>query len=193
MKPFTNKYNWERTNFHQKKMIRKKLEKNNRTIALDVLYAKKEEIYPACVLKHNSNREKQVFLLMIPNGEGWHYPTVKKLSALLRGITSKHKGGFYCLGCLHYFATGNKDHSHKNVYENKDFCNIVMPSEDNKLLEFNQYQKPDKVLFIIHADPECLIEKIDGCKNNTENSSTTKTTNILFQFFQCPQYRHLKA
>ena len=34
---------------------------------------------------------------MIPNREGWHYPTVKKLSALLRGITPKLHGDFYCL------------------------------------------------------------------------------------------------
>ena len=27
---------------------------------------------------------------------------------------------------------------------------------------------------IIYADLECLIEKIDECKNNPENSSTTK-------------------
>ena len=33
--------------------------------------------------------------------------------------------------------------SHKKVCENKDFCNIKMPSEDNKILEFNQYQKSD--------------------------------------------------
>ena len=32
----------------------------------------------------------QVILSMIPNIEGWHYVAVKKLSALLRGITSKH-------------------------------------------------------------------------------------------------------
>ena len=38
-----------------------------------------------------------------------------------------------------------------------------MPSEETKKLEFNQYQKPDKALFIIYADLECLIEKIDGC------------------------------
>ena len=35
--------------------------------------ARKVKIYPACVSKHNLNREKQVILLMIPNGEGWHY------------------------------------------------------------------------------------------------------------------------
>ena len=49
-----------------------------------------------------------------------------------------------------------------------------MSSEDTKIIEFNQNQKPDKAPFIIYADLECLIEKIDGCKNNPENSSTTK-------------------
>ena len=29
-----------------------------------------------------------------------------------------------------------------------------MPSEDIKILEFNQYQKSDKALFIIYADLE---------------------------------------
>ena len=32
-------------------------------------YAKKEKIYPAYVSEHNSNREKQVILLSIPNRE----------------------------------------------------------------------------------------------------------------------------
>ena len=49
-----------------------------------------------------------------------------------------------------------------------------MSSEVTKILEFNQYQKPDKTPFIIYADLECLIKKIDGCKNNPENLSTTK-------------------
>ena len=39
--------------------------------------------------------------------------------------------------------------------ENKDFCNIIVPSEQKKILEFNQYQKSDK------ADLECIIEKMD--------------------------------
>ena len=39
-------------------MIGKKIEKNNRTTAPNVLYAKKEKIYPASVSNHNSNCEK---------------------------------------------------------------------------------------------------------------------------------------
>ena len=140
------------------------------------MYAKKEKVYPAYVSKYNSNCEKQVILLMISNGEKWHYLAVKEISALLRGITSKHYVDFYCLNCLHSFRTKNKFDSHKKVFENKDFCNVIIPFEDTKILEFNQYQKSDKALFIIYADLECIIEKIDGCKNNPENSSTTKVS-----------------
>ena len=57
---------------------------------------------------------------------------------------------FYCLNCFHSFATKNKLQLHKRVCENKDFCNIIMPS----ILEFNQYQKSDKAPFIIYADLE---------------------------------------
>ena len=51
-----------------------------------------------------------------------------------------------------------------------------MPFEDTKILEFNKNQKSEKALFVIYADLECLIEKIDGCKNNPEISSTTKVS-----------------
>ena len=46
--------------------------------------------------------------------------------------------------------------------------------EDTKISEFNQYQRSDKARFIIYADPECKIERIDGCKKNPENLSTAK-------------------
>ena len=76
----------------------------------------------------------------------------KKLSVLLRGITSKDCSDFYCLNCLHSFATEHMRESHKKICENKDFCNVVMPSEGTKILEFNQYQKSDKAPFFIYAD-----------------------------------------
>ena len=79
------------------------------TIAANVLYAKKEKIYPAYVSKPNSNHEKQVILLLILNREKQlHYLPVKKLSALLRAITSKNNGVFYCLIFVHFFRTKKK-------------------------------------------------------------------------------------
>ena len=54
-----------------------------------------------------------------------------------------------------------------------------MPFEDTKILEFNQNQKSDKAAFITYADHESIIEKIDGRKNNPENSSTTKVSKYI--------------
>ena len=59
--------------FSSEKDDQEKSEKNIVTIALNVFYAKKETIYPAYVSKYNSNREKQVILLMISNRKKWHY------------------------------------------------------------------------------------------------------------------------
>ena len=39
---------------------------------------------------------------------------------------------------------------------------------------FTVNHKFDETPFIIYADLECLTEKIDGCKNNLENSFPTK-------------------
>ena len=93
----------------------------------------------------------------------------EKNSALLRGITSKSYDGFYCSNFLHSFITKNKIESHKRVYKNKLFCNVIMPSGDTKILEFNQYQKYDEAPFIICGDLECILERTDACKNNPEN------------------------
>ena len=78
--------------------------------------------YPAYVSKYNSHHEKQVILLMISNREKeWHYLAVKKQSALLRGITSKHPSDFYCLNCLHFFVKKKLSRIKKYV---KNYCVI---------------------------------------------------------------------
>ena len=48
---FINKYKWEGINFSSEKDDKKEFEKNNVAIALNVLYVKKEKVYPAYVSK----------------------------------------------------------------------------------------------------------------------------------------------
>ena len=50
----------------------------------------------------------------------------------------------------------------------------------------NQYQKSDKAHFIIYADLDCIIAKIIVCKNNPENSSTTKVSKHIPSGFSMP-------
>ena len=92
--------------------------------------------------KHNHERKNQVVLLMITDGEKWHYTALKSeqtedglirhtksLSRLFRGITSNHKGDYYCLNCLHSFRSYNILKKHEKLYENNDYSYIEMPTK----------------------------------------------------------------
>ena len=94
--------------------------------------------------------------------------------AILRSKTGNNHGNFYCLNCFRAYTTENKFESHKKVCENHDYCCVEMPNEDNKVLKYNQGEKSMKFPFIIYADLECLLEKMNTCHNNLEKSSTTK-------------------
>ena len=111
---------------------------------------------------------------MIAFGKKWYYLSAKNLSALLKGITSNHKGDFYCLNCLHSYSTKNKFEKRYNVCTNHDNCHVEMPKEDNKIWKYNYGEKSIKVPFIIYTDLESLLEKIRPCHNNPKKSSTTK-------------------
>ena len=97
---------------------------------------------------------------MIPNEEkeGWHFLAVKKLSTLLRGITSKHHKDF-CLNCLDFYRTENKLKSHEKYEKIKIFVELQCHQKKNNILEVNQYMKSDKMPYIIYADIESLIKK----------------------------------
>ena len=103
-----------------------------------------------------------------------HYLAVKQLSALFKGITSNHDEEFYCLNCLHPFSTINKLKKHKNICKNHGYCCTEMPKECNNILKYNHGEKPMKRSFIMYANFESLLEKINTCQNNPEESSTTK-------------------
>ena len=111
---------------------------------------------------------------MITYGEKWHYLTIKNLSALLRGITSNNHGDVYSLNCLHSYRKKEKLKKHEKVFNNHDYCYVKMPNEYERILKYNHGEKSLKVPFVIYADLECLLEKIDSCQNDPEKSSTEK-------------------
>ena len=110
------------------------MKKSNPTITLNNLCIKEREICPAYASKINSIWEKQIILLMILNKEKegreakseerWHYLAVKKLSTLLRGITSKYHSDFYYLNCLHSFQTENNLNLMKKYIRIKTFVEL---------------------------------------------------------------------
>ena len=88
----------------------KKFERNNKTIALNILFIPHNTKIVRVVYRseHNNKRKKQVILLMITDGKKWHYLAVSNLSALFEGKSSNHHGDFYCLNCFNSCTTKNK-------------------------------------------------------------------------------------
>ena len=88
-------------------------------------------IRPAYISKHNNKRDTKVNVLMIADkNNNWHYLAVKRISGLLRGITSRHNGDFYCLNCFHSYTTENKLKKHEKMCNEHDFCFSRLPDND---------------------------------------------------------------
>ena len=110
---------------------------------------------------------------MITDSAKWHYLAVKKISALFCKMKSKHNGVFMCLNFLHSYSLKGKLKRHKGVCKNLDYCYIEIPKEES-ISKYNHGKKPVRVTFIIYANIESLIKKINTCYNIPENSSATK-------------------
>ena len=115
IKSFIDQYNWKEIDFPSHSKDWKKFESSNKSIALNILYVlyNTEKIKHTYKSKYNLTRENQVILLMITDGEKWHYLAAKSLSALFRKITGNNHGGFYSLNCFQSYTTENKLQKHK--------------------------------------------------------------------------------
>ena len=137
IRPHIDQYNWEGIEFPAGIKDWKRFERNNKTIALNILFVPHNEktINIACKSKCNRKRKNQVTLLMIANGEQWHYTALKSvltddgpnrptrsLSRLFKGITANHHSDFYCLNCLHSLRTDNALKRHERLCGNNDYC-----------------------------------------------------------------------
>ena len=88
IKPFINKHKWKGIHYPSKQMIGKRLTKIIRPLLLVFCKLKKKK-YDQLIFQKLFWIVKKKILLMIPNEEEkcWHYLALKRLSALLRGIT----------------------------------------------------------------------------------------------------------
>ena len=161
IRPFIDEYNWKDIDFPTTSNDWKKFELNNK-VALNILYIPHDtkKIQLADRSKYNLTHNKQIILLMITDGEKWHYLVVNNLSRLLRGITSNHNVDFYCLNCFHSYRTKTKLETHKKICENHDYCHVEIPIKGNNTIKYNHGEKSMKLPLVIYSDLECLLGKM---------------------------------
>ena len=127
---------------------------------------------------------------MIANGKKY-YLAVTILSALLQGMSSNHKGDFYCLNCFNSYTTKNKLKEHEEICNNHDSYHIEMPKWTEKILKYNPREKSLKAPFAIYLDLEFLLKKEQHNQNNNpEESYTEKKLDMSLLVGQCLQDVH---
>ena len=99
--------------------------------------------------EYKNKHEMQVNLLMITDGNKWHYLAIINLSAFLEGKLSNHHGDFYCLNCFISYTTENKLKEHEEIRNNHDSCRTEMPKWLEKILQYNPEEKSLKAPFAI--------------------------------------------
>lgn len=89
--------------------------------------------------------------------------------------------------CFHYFSTAEKLEQHTVDCGQLNNCAIILPT-DNSIVRFKNYGHSKRMPFIIYADIECLLEKIDDDNDNNHKSRFNYQRHKPFSvgyFFHC--------
>ncbi|EGI70785.1 hypothetical protein G5I_00412 [Acromyrmex echinatior] len=73
-----------------------------------------------------------------------------------RGWRSKQ---LLTIACLHYFYTSEKLSLHIVDCTTTNDCAVILPNENDKWLSFRDYNKKERLLFVVYTDLECILEK----------------------------------
>ena len=152
----------------------KKFEYLNSNISISILgYNEKDKVYPLRVSDY-IDREHNIVLMLICDGERKHYCLVNNLSRLLGLQTSSHgKNRSFCLSCWNSFNCDNSLKKHREYCGKNECVKIEMPVK-RTMLFFNNHYKSERVPFMIYADTESLIKSIQTCEPCPQSSYTKK-------------------
>ncbi|XP_070163544.1 uncharacterized protein [Polyergus mexicanus] len=107
---------------------------------------------------------------MTRRDDATHFAWIKNLSRLVGSQLSgrRHKSHI-CDRCMHYFRTSDKLSAHSVECGRMNECAIVLPTKDDKWLEFRNYSRKERLPFVVYADLECVLKKKE--ERRTSNTS----------------------
>ena len=119
---------------------------------------------------------KRINTLLLEQDEKSHYVLIKNLNRLLNSKNDKQM--FYCERCLIGFTRDDLSQSHLVECRgiNEQAVRIQMPTENNKSIKFVNHKKQLKAPWVIYADFESIIRKIEGPIQSTNKSFTHKSS-----------------
>ena len=160
-----------------------RFETQNPNISISVVgYNKVDLVHPIRISKYTGCDHDIVLLLLKEavkgeNGkieEKTHYTLVKNKSALITSQINNHgHKRHFCLNCFNSFNSPETLETHKEYcYENESVKTLMPPP--GTYLRFKNFYHSEKAPFVIYADFECKIIRMDNCDPDPNKSYTKK-------------------
>ena len=149
-----------------------KIEKMN-SININVFCYEENQIFPLYISKEKF--EDHMELLLITDGKNKHYVLIKDFNKLMYNQTKHESRKHFCMYCLQCFSSERVLNNHKeNCIQLNGTQAVKMPTKDNSILKFNNYHKQQPVPFVLYADFEALLQKVEKGQPDSNGSYTEK-------------------
>ena len=102
---------------------------------------------------------------------------MKRLTALLFDQSKNSNSKHFCERCLHGYTTRDWLEKHKPECKGllKSATRMEMPKAGENKMAFKNYYKQMKAPYVVYADFECILKKIDTCEPDNKQSFAIKT------------------
>ena len=143
------------------------MSKNKTTSESRCLVMKKDNHSPITFLKRHSKIKMN--LLLIVKDEKKHYVLIKDFNAFMYNQSKHKEKKHFCMFCLQCFASESIIIKYTNnclMINGKQAIN--MPKQSDNILKFNNFHKQLPVPFVIYADFEAIMKKVQGCEQSEE-------------------------
>ena len=107
--------------------------------------------------------------LLITKDEKKHYVLIKDFNGFMYNQSKHKERKHFCMYCLQCFLSERILANHVNYCLTINGAQAInMPKQGENILKFNNFHKQLPVPFVIYADFEAIMNKIQGCEQSEE-------------------------
>ena len=153
-----------------------RLEKHNENLAINVFGWKTGRVVVHRI-SEKGGEIPRINVILTKQGENTHYSLVKRLTAFLYDQNRHNESKPFCERCLHGYKTRDLLERHKPKCKGllKSSTRTEMSKEGENKMTFKTFYKQMKAPYVVYADFECILRKINTCEPDNSRSFTMKT------------------
>ena len=141
-------------------------------VKVNVFRYEKKSLYPFRISKHNS--DFVVDLLLITDGERYHYVLITDLVNLVRKVQGRQidARAKICRNCFHVCSKNETLQKHEKLCCHFETCQVLLPEPDSNSLAFKKFQAKTALPLVVYYDLESIIVSVSSVEQNPQTSGT---------------------